>query len=157
MEIPAHGKPLLEPKHIEITDGEGKIRHFILSKFDAVEGREIVTNYPIQNMPKIGDYKVSEEIMVKLMSYVAVETGEPGQSKIIRLSNRALINNHVRDWELLAKLEMVMLQYNCSFFRDGSISTLFESIGQMFIKKISEISTLLSEQSSQAAKQHSTN
>lgn len=97
---------LLQPKEIEIN---GKI--YRISKFPATVGREIVAKYPISNMPKLGDYKVSEEIMIKLMSYVEVVLPE----RSIRLTTIDLINNHVPGWEVLARLEWEMLQHNCSF------------------------------------------
>ena len=79
-------------------------------------GREIVAKYPVSALPKLGDYAVNEEVMLKLMSFVAVQVGESQQ----RLSSRAMINNHVPDFETLAKIEMKMMEYNCSFFRDDA-------------------------------------
>ena len=54
---------LIQPKEIEVS---GKI--YRISKFPATVGREIVAKYPVSNMPKLGDYKVREEIMTKLMT-----------------------------------------------------------------------------------------
>ncbi len=110
---------LLDPTPFSITDSAGIVRNFTLSKFPAVQGREIIAKYPTSNMPKLGDYSVSEEIMLKLMSFVAVEL--PG-GIIQRLESRALVDNHVGDWETLAKIEMAMMEKNCSFFRNGRIS-----------------------------------
>src|SRR5690606_30555849 len=78
-------------------------------------------------MPKLGDYAVNEETMIKLMGFVAVpsDTGEP-----LRLSTRALIDNHVPDWETLGKIEVGMLEYNCSFFGNGRVLTFLEGLGQ---------------------------
>ena len=44
-------------------------------------------------MPKIGDYEVSKEAMLKMMAYVAVE--KEGQE--IYLKTSTLIDNHVPD------------------------------------------------------------
>jgi len=134
---------LLEPKDIEI---DGKV--FILSKFPAVAGREIIAKYPTSMVPKIGDYKVSEETMLKLMSYVGVSIGD----SVIPLTTIALVNNHTGNWETLAKLEIAMMEYNCSFFRDGRISNLLNDTAQKTPVWISKILTALSAQSSPTEK-----
>lgn len=114
----------LQPKEQAIKLGDGSEKTFILSKFPAVEGREIVTQYPLSAIPKLGDYKVNEEIMLKMLSYVAVPTdGGP-----LLLTTKALVNNHVPDFEALIRLEAAMLEYNCSFFGNGSASNFLEVI-----------------------------
>ena len=106
----------LEPKPFPLTRKDGVTVAFILSKFPAIAGREIVSKYPVSNIPKLGDYAVSEEVMLKLMSYVSVDTGTGAP---LPLSTRALVDNHAGDWETLARLEKAMLEYNCSFFGNG--------------------------------------
>lgn len=136
---------MIEPKEILIN---GKT--FILSKFPAIAGREIVAKYPLSGMPKLGDYKVNEETMLKLMAYVAVPIDPV---KPLLLSSRALIDNHVDSWETLAQIEIAMLEYNCSFFQDGRISTFLDDIAQKLPTWITKMWTALSVQSSQTEKQ----
>lgn len=141
---------LLEPKEIEV-----KGRTYIISKFPAVAGREIISKYPVSNLPKLGDYTVSEETMLKLMKYVAVpmDGREP-----LCLTTRDLINNHVPDWETLVQLEWRTLEYNCSFFQNGKSSAFLDKLAGMLAKlKITETLTGLSGKSSPAEKQPSTN
>ena len=140
---------MIEPKEEEI---DGKV--YILSKFPAIAGREIIAKYPTSILPKIGDYQVSEEIMLKLMSYVAIPIKD---SKPLQLSTKALVDNHVKDWETLLKIEALMMEYNCSFFRDGRISTLFQDVAQNIPAWISKTLIALSEQLSQKVKPLSTN
>lgn len=135
---------LLQPKEIDIN---GKT--YRISKFPATVGREIVAKYPVSNMPKLGDYKVSEEIMLKLMSYVEVVLPE----RSIRLSTQELVNNHVPDWEVLAQLEWEMLSYNCSFLTNGKSLSFFEKLVHLAEQKISEILTASLGKSSARAKQ----
>ncbi len=135
---------LLQPKEIEIN---GKT--YRISKFPATVGREIIAKYPVSNMPKIGDYQVSEEIMVKLMSFVEVIAGD----RSIRLMTRELINNHVPDWEALAQLEWEMLQYNCSFLTNGKSLSFLEKLAHLAEQKISEMLTASLGKSSVRAKQ----
>lgn len=118
---------MIQPKEITIKTQDGREIVFVLSKFPAVQGREIIAKYPLSAMPKLGDYEVNEETMLKLMAFVAVprKEGEP-----LALSTRALVDNHVPDWETLARIEMAMMEYNCSFFGDGRGSTFFEAFAQ---------------------------
>lgn len=140
---------MIEPIEKEI-DG----KKYVLSKFPAVAGREIIALYPASGMPKMGDYKVNEETMLKLMAYVSVILPN-GQS--LALSNRQVIDNHVPSWETLAKIEMAMMEYNCSFFRDGRLSTFLQDVAQKLPAWISKTLTALSEQSSPTEKQPSEN
>ena len=98
---------MLQPKEYSVKTQAGDEKVYILSKFPVVAGREIVAKYPLSGMPKLGDYQVNEETMLKLMAYVAVPgaNGEP-----LKLTTRALVDNHVPDWETLAKLEIAMME-----------------------------------------------
>lgn len=119
---------LIEPKEITI-EYEGEELKFNISKFPATVGREIISKYPVANMPKIGDYAVSQETMFKLMQYV--ERVYPDRTQ--PLSNEALINNHVPSWEVLVRLEAEAINYNCSFFKNGKVSdflTKFKSLAE---------------------------
>lgn len=118
---------LLKPKEVPLTDQDGVSRVYIVSRLPATVGREIITQYPLSAMPKVGDYAVNESMMLKLMSYVAVVQAD---GKELVLSTRALVDNHTGDWETLAKLEMAMMEHNVSFFRDGRALTFFEAIAR---------------------------
>lgn len=143
---------MIEPKDITIQTMGGEQRTYILSKFPAIAGREIVAKYPLSNAPKLGDYAVSEETMLKLMRYVGVpmDSGSP-----LMLTTSALVNNHVPDWETLAKLEMAMLEYNTSFFSRGKIFGFLAGVEAKLPALITRILTDLSAQSSAAAKPRS--
>lgn len=110
---------LLQPKEIQIVTQSGETRTYVISKPPAIAGRELATQYPTANMPKLGDYKTSEDLMLKLMNYVAVVRPDGSYQ---RLSNRALVDNHVPDWETLMKLEAAMIEYNVGFFARGGLS-----------------------------------
>jgi hypothetical protein len=115
---------LLEPSEIIIQD-----KTFYISKFDAVGGREIVCNYLNSNIPKIGSYKLSEEMMLKLMNYVAIKT-DAGTNQV--LLTKDLINSQLNGlkspWEALVRIEAAMIEYNCSFFQNGRVSTFLEDV-----------------------------
>ncbi len=141
---------MIKPKEIVIETPEDGPRTYILSKWPAVQGREIIAKYPISAMPKLGDYDINAETMQKLMAFVGVPraTDEP-----LMLTTMALINNHVPDTETLLKIEVAMFEYNVSFFGNGKGSTFLEAITQKAQAFLSKTLTDLSQQSSLTSKQ----
>ena len=107
---------LINPKEITINF-EGEELKFNIGKFPATVGREIISKYPVANMPKIGDYKVSEETMLKLMNYVE----RVYDDRVQPLTSRTLVDNHIPSWEVLTKIEAYSIDYNCSFFELGKV------------------------------------
>jgi len=108
---------LIQPKEI-VINFEGEELKFNIGKFPATVGREIITQYPINNIPKVGSYLQSEEIMLKLMKFVerVYDDKDP-----IPLVNKTLIDNHIPSWEVLIKIEAFVIDYNCSFFELGKV------------------------------------
>lgn len=145
----------IQPKEITVKTQAGDERKYIISKFPAVQGREIVAKYPLSAMPKLGDYKVNEETMLILMGYVGVNL--EGRDTPLLLSTKALVDNHVPDWETLARIEFAMMEYNVSFFGNGRASTFFEGIARKLQVLTSKTLTDLLAQLSQANKQPSKN
>lgn len=141
---------MLEPKEVVV---DGKV--YVISKFPAVAGRKIMTQYPISAIPKVGEYSTNEEMMYLIMTYVAVKNVENNTQ--MQLVNRDLIDNHVPNWETLMKLEYLMMEYNCSFLANGKVSTFLESIAEKLPSWITKISTPLSEALSPAEKPRSKN
>ena len=137
----------LHPKEIIIDD-----KTFIISKFPAISGREIIASYPLTGLPKLGEYKANEAIMLKLMAYVGVMKNDV----LVKLNSSALIDNQVGSWETLVKIEAAMLEYNCSFFQNGRVSTFLNDAAQNIPAWISKILTGLSGQSLAREKQPST-
>ena len=141
---------LLQPEEWECPLRDGGTKTFILSKFPAIAGREIIAGYPLTGIPKIGEYKQNEVIMQKLMAYVAVPM--PGAAEPLRLTTPALIDNHCPDWECLARIEVEMLKRNSSFFSDGRASTFLQGIAQQAQALITKTLMALSAQSLKAEK-----
>lgn len=142
---------LIKPKEITLTDQEGVERTYVLSRLDALTGREIVAKYPVANLPKLGDYAISEATMLKLLSFVGVKI--EGRDEPLLLSSRDLIRNHVPDWEVLARLEIEQLAYNTSFFSNGLNSASFATLMEKARPWITQMLTDLSQQSLTADKQ----
>lgn len=134
---------MLQPKETQIKLQDGTTKMFVLHKFPAIAGREIIAKYPLTSMPKVGDYATNEETMLKLMSFVGV-TQDNGN--VLMLTTKALVENHVPDWEALARIEMGMIEYNCSFFSNGAASTLLDSLRQKAESMIPRMLTNLLQQ-----------
>lgn len=141
---------LLNPVEKTFTTREGGGKVFILSHFPAVQGREIIAQYPLTAAPKVGDYAQNEAIMRKLMAFVAV----PTDAGPLQLTTDALINNHVPDPLLLAKIEIAMLEYNLGFSLAEGLSNLSDVFGTTLRTWISKTLMGLSAQSSQADARH---
>lgn len=143
---------LINPKEL-IIEFEGQEYKFNISKLPATVAREVISKYPISNVPKLGDYKVSEETMLKLISY----TERVYEDRVQPLTSKALIDNHIPSWEILVKLEAYMLDYNCSFFELGKVLNSLKEWKALAQPK--NIKTLMDSlvQLSQAAEQHSEN
>lgn len=140
---------MIEPKEIEI-----KGKKYVISKLPATVGREVLFKYPTSNLPKVGDYNVSQEIMLKLLSYTAVVLEDGRQ---IELNTQSLVDNHVPNAETLILLEKEMFMYNYDFFQNGTASAFLQALEKRAIQKGSEILTTLLAQLSHQAKQPSTN
>lgn len=125
---------LIKPKEVTVKDVDGGEHTFIISRLPATVGREILAKYPVSNIPKLGEYQASAEAMRLMLSYVAV----PVESGELRLKSQALIDNHVPDGEALLRLEMHMLQYNCSFFGQGGSSDFLAGLIQKYLPLITK-------------------
>lgn len=118
---------LIDPVSVAIKDSNGDERNFTIGKMPATIGREVLAKFTLSNLPKVGDYDVSHEAMLKMMRFVETESG-------IRLTTTALVDNHVPDGEALMRLEIEMMRHNTSFFgRAGN-----QSLGGFLLARIQE-------------------
>ncbi|WP_108478003.1 MULTISPECIES: hypothetical protein [Providencia] len=140
---------LIKPKEVAIKDVDGDEKLFVISRLPATVGREILAKYPLSNAPKIGDYEVSKEAMLKMMAYVCVVV----DGDEIPLKTQTLIDNHVPDGESLIRLELEMLKYNTSFFEgDGNSGFLHYLLSKVSGSLPSIIKTLMGSLQSSSAK-----
>lgn len=138
---------MIEPQEIHVN---GKT--FLIGKYPAIAGREIIANYPLTALPKIGDYPANQRAMYKLMNYVYI-TVENGST--IALSTPELVDKYTGDWETLVKVEWESLRYNCSFFQNGKVSDFLKDFAQNLEGWISKILTVSLAQLSPTEKQPS--
>lgn len=145
----------LQPREITVATLSGEERTYIISKFPATIGREIMAEYTAAAMPGIGDYAKNEAMMFKIMAHVGVNI--PGRDMPLPLSTRALVDNHVPDWETLTKIELAVIDYNTSFFVNGRVSTFSAGSGTTALPNATAILTSLLENLWPAAEQRSMN
>ncbi len=138
---------LIKPEPVTLPTRDGD-KTYYTSLFDAITGREIVTQYPTTGMPKVGDYKANEVLMLKLMSFVAVEASDGGDPIMLRTAE--LVRQHVPDFETLMKLEWAMMERNCSFFERGKVSAFLGNFSQKAQGLITQMLTAYLRQSNKS-------
>lgn len=137
---------LIKPKTILIKNRDGVEKEFIISRLPATVAREVMAKYPLSNIPKVGDYAVSEEVMLLMMQYVAVKV----EDREIRLTTKDLVNNHVTDGIQLARLEIQMIEENTGFFGLGGSQGFLDCLIAKFSQSITPMLTRFLAQYSQA-------
>lgn len=144
---------LIKPKTIMVKNRDEEEKAFIISRLPATVAREVIAKYPLSNIPKVGEYKSSEEVMLLMMQYVAVEVDGREQ----RLSTKALVDNHVDDGVQLLRLEIQMIEENTGFFGLGGNKGFLDCLIDKFSQSITPMLTRLLAQLSQAGSANTQN
>lgn len=144
---------LIKPKTIMVKNRDEEEKAFIISRLPATVAREVIAKYPLSNIPKVGEYKSSEEVMLLMMQYVAVEVDGREQ----RLSTKALVDNHVDDGVQLLRLEIQMIEENTGFFGLGGNKGFLDCLIAKFSQSITPMLTRLLAQLSQAGSANTQN
>jgi len=139
---------MIKPKEIEITDIDGNLRKFKISRFPATDGMEILYKLPTAAMPKIGDFDKLKEVRNDIFKFVAV----PTENGDLMLTTKALIDNHTNDAETAIKVMKEIIEYNYSFFQNGMISNFLGRLTEKIPAAAQSILTRLWEQSSKPKK-----
>lgn len=110
---------LIKPKTIDLPDVDGVMHSVTLSRIPYMPlGREIALSGALSALPKVGDYKISEDIAYRMLALVEINKGEQS----IRLNTKALVANHILDPVLGGRIELAMIAYNFDFFGKGGLS-----------------------------------
>ncbi|WMD23300.1 hypothetical protein RAS12_13295 [Achromobacter seleniivolatilans] len=133
---------LIKPRVIMVKNRDGVEKAFTISRLPATVAREVIAKYPLSNIPKLGDYGTSEEVMKKLMCFVAVDLDGREQ----RLTTQALIDNHVDDGIQLMKLEVEMIDENTGFFGLGGQRGFLDCLLEKLLLSITPMLTPLLDQ-----------
>lgn len=144
MEMTEHQKPLLEPKEIVIEDKVANATNtYIISKIPAFEAMGLM----VQDLPALvlninsGNRDKIEKFTLEVLSYVAIKK----EGTEIKLSTKALIDNHCPSFETISLLLAQMIDYNTSFFRDGKSLSFLKRLEALATAKVTEILTTLSD------------
>lgn len=110
---------LIKPKTIDLPDVDGVMHSVTLSRIPYMPlGREIALSGALSALPKVGDYKISEDIAYRMLALVEINKGD----QQIRLNTKALVANHILDPVLGGRIELAMIAYNFDFFGKGGLS-----------------------------------
>lgn len=135
---------MLKPKEITVVDIDGEEKKYIITRFPATAGMEILYKLPTAGIPKIGDFEVLKETRDDIFKYVYAVT-DGGE---IALTTKALIDNHVTDGTTAYKILGAMLSYNFHFLEQFSSGKFFGSISEKLLSTARSLLTEFSAQSS---------
>lgn len=123
-------------------------RRYRVNQMDVFDNRRVCMTYPLNLIPKVGEYKENEDMFRLLMKYVEVEI----QGKWVRLDNDELIRQNVSPMACF-ELEKEVIDLTTGFFSSGKLQDYTRDIVDTVLRNV--IITLMNslEQSSQAEKQ----
>lgn len=139
---------MIKPQEIQIKDMDGVEKTFIITRFPATVGMEILYRLPTSGMPKIGDFEVLKSVRDDVFKYVYIKT-DGGD---IALNTHALIDNHVADAETAYKIMGAMLSYNFDSIKKLTSSVSLDSISAKILSTAQTLLKGLSQQSSGKSK-----
>ena len=98
-------------------------RNYKIYKMNVFDAREICMTYPINLVPKVGDYKENEKMFRLLMKYVEVKSGD----QWIKLENDEMIKQHVPPMVSFL-LEKEVVDLTTGFFTSGKLQDFTSDI-----------------------------
>lgn len=147
---PVSNSNLLEPKQVEINGYK-----FIISKMPCTVAQEVIFKLPTGLIPLISNFSQAEDMAYKMLSFCerVYTDGRPN----VPLISKALIDNHIPDFDTLIKLENECLTYNYDFFANGKLLGFLNKGLSLAESKASGILTDLLDKLLQAEKQPTSN
>lgn len=141
---------MIKPKEISIMDIDGDEKTYIITRFPATVGMEILYKLPSSGIPKIGDFGELKEVRNEIFRYIYVKTDNGD----IALSTKALIDNHITDGETAYKIMGAILSYNYQSLGKLMSGGLISSMSEKILNIARRLLTELSPQSSAKNKRH---
>lgn len=139
---------MLKPKEITVVDIDGEEKKYLITRFPATAGMEILYKLPTAGIPKIGDFEVLKETRDDIFKYVYAVT-DGGE---IALTTKALIDNHVPDAETAYKVMGAILTYNFQSISKLTSGSLISSMSEKILSVSRKLLTELSASSSPKSK-----
>jgi hypothetical protein len=91
-------------------------RYYRVHRMDVFDTREVCMTYPINLVPKVGEYKNNENMFRLLMKYVEVKVGD----QWVRLDNDEVIRQNVPPM-VSFELEKEVVDLTTGFFSSGKL------------------------------------
>lgn len=110
---------VFEQPNAKKPEDRGQSQEFYISKMPVTVAREIAYKYPVILSNRVQYYAESVDMMRKILKFVCVKLND---DRMQPLDSETMINNHVKNAEILLSLENEMLKYNFGFFKGGEIS-----------------------------------
>jgi len=139
---------MIKPQEIKVVDMDGEEKTFVITRFPATVGMEILYKLPTSGMPKIGDFEVLKGVRDDVFKYVYVKVGDTE----IPLNTSALINQHLTDGETAYKVMGAMLSYNFESIKKLTSSVSLDSISEKILSTVRNLFQEFYKQSSQKTK-----
>lgn len=129
---------LLQPKSVTVRTATGDEREYLIGKFPALPGIELVTRLGSAAAAVGRDPQPAIDLISRLLAYVAI-TGPNGEP--LPLKTEALVNNHIPDWETGLQLVKEVAVYNTSFFQNERTLASLAGFARTF--RLKNIETLM--------------
>lgn len=138
--------PPMEAQKYKLIELNAK--RYRISELDVFDNLRLCTTYPLNLIPKIGEYKEIEDMFRLLMKYVEVDIN----GTWVKLDNDELIRQHVPPMACF-ELEKEVIDLTTGFFSSGKLQDYTRDIVDLVLRNV--ITTLMNslEQSSPAEEQ----
>ena len=142
---------LIKPIEVTLHGLDGEVRTFRIGRMPYLAGGREVCADSDRSLVMPGEYKRNEELIVKALAYVEVKTAD---GQFMRLSTRAMIDNHIPDVVIGRALEEAVLEHQTGFSRGARARAFAASLMTAVPPELRlKISTLLQRLSSAPASQ----
>ena len=106
-------------------------RNYRISELPTMLARDVMMNYPLTLLPKVGNYGENERLFKLLMKHVEVQP-EPDKNPDwwIRLDTEDSINQNVSAKGVL-ELEKEVIDFSTDFFSSGKLTQIGTTLGEL--------------------------
>ena len=101
-------------------------KEYILHRFPAIFGYEVLNRYGIVSEMLMSDYAKAEELIMRMLAYVSV-IPDNGANEI-PLKTRGLIDNHISNGKHIGEIVSELMNFNFDFFPDGETLSPAEQV-----------------------------
>jgi len=126
--------PPIEAQEYKLIELSSK--QYRIDKMDVFDTRRVCMTYPVNLLPKVGEYNQNEEMFRLLMKYVEVNIN----GNWVKLDNDELIRQHVEPMDCFL-LEKEVVDLTTGFFTSGKLQDFTMDILNLALQNV--ITTLM--------------